>query len=449
MRPDVDDRQEDDGSAARSAARSGVDQPNLIPPADVPRLSVRMWLLVAAVGVVTGLAGAALMEVLHLTSHLTYGYHSGPFLAAVERSDPERRVVALAVAGAIAGLGWWCLRRRFGSGGTEVSAALWRREGRMPLIPTLATGLLSIVIVGMGASLGREGAPRQWGAALAGRFSDWAGMTSAHRRLLAACGAGAGMACVYNVPLGGALLTLEVMLGTFSLRLVLPAVASSCIATAVAWVALPNAPSYQVGQLHGSASLIVFAVLLGPIAGLAATGYTRLIAIAHRNRPQGRGLLVAPLLIFTVVGVLAIPYPQLLGNGKGIVQLTMDATLAAPMAAALLVLKPLATTASLGSGASGGLFTPTLATGAVLGTLLGDGWSHLWPASAMGYALIGAAAMLAAAMQAPIAAVVLILELTRNIDGLMVPLLFAVTGATLMSRYLNSPSIYSVRLPAQ
>ncbi|MFL6052342.1 MAG: chloride channel protein [Actinoallomurus sp.] len=445
----MDERPEGDGSADESATTSAVDQPNLIPPADVPRLSARMWSLVAVVGVLTGLAGAGLMALLRLAAHLTYDYRSGPFLAAVERADPVRRVVALAVAGAIAGVGWWFLRRWFGPGGTEVSAALWRRDGRMPLVPTLASAVLSIVIVGMGASLGREGAPRQAGAALGGRISDWAGMSSPQRRLLAACAAGAGMACVYNVPLGGALLTLEVMLGALSLRLVLPAVASSCIATAVAWVSLPTGPTYQVPQVHWSASLTVFAVLLGPLAGLGATGYNRLIAIAHRNRPQGWGLLVAPLLVFTAVGALAVPYPQLLGNGKGIVALTMGATPAVPLAFALLVLKPLATAASLGSGASGGLFTPTMATGALLGTLTGEGWAHLWPTATAGYAIVGAAAMLAAAMQAPIAAVVLLLELTRNIDALMVPLLLAVTGATLVSRYLDSPSIYSVRLPAQ
>lgn len=417
--------------------------------ADVPALSARFWVLVVATGVLAGLAGAALMVVLHTAAHLTYSYRSGSFLTAVEQAGASRRVMALAAAGAVAGVGWWLLRWWTGAGGSEVSTALWRDEGHLPLRRSLGTAVLSVVIVGMGASLGREGAPRLAGAALASRLSDWARLNTAHRRLLAACGAGAGMACVYNVPLGGALLTLEVMLGVLSLRLALPALAACCIATAVSWTVLPTGPTYQVPEVGLSASLTVFAVLIGPFAGLLAVGWVRMIRIAHEHRPTGRGLLIAPLVVFTAVGALAVPYPQLLGNGKDIVQLTFTAQVAAPLLVALLFLKPIATTGSLGSGASGGLFTPTIATGALLGSLTGQGWTHAWPAPAAGFAVIGAAAVLAAAMQAPIAAVVLMLELTRTIDALMVPLLFAVAGAMLVSRRLDTPSIYSVRLPAQ
>ncbi|MYV46563.1 chloride channel protein [Streptomyces sp. SID2888] len=434
----------------RGRDRAGaVGQPNLVAPVDVPALSVRFWVLVLATGVLTGLAGAALMVLLHAAGHLTYDYQSGSFLAAVERAGASRRVVALAVAGAVAGIGWWLLRRWTGPGGPEVSTALWRDKGHLPLRRSLGTAVLSVVIVGMGASLGREAAPRLAGAALASRLSDWARLDTAHRRLLAACGAGAGMACVYNVPLGGALLTLEVMLGVLSLRLALPALATSCIATAVGWILLPSGPTYQLPDVPLSASLTLFAVLIGPFAGLLAVGWVRLIRIAHDLRPKGWRPLVAPLLVFTAVGALAVPYPQLLGNGKDIVQLTLGAQLAAPALVALLLLKPIATAASLGSGASGGLFTPTIATGALLGALAGQGWTLAWPGAPAGFAVVGAAAVLAAAMQAPVAAIVLMLELTRTIDALMVPLLLAVSGAMVVSRRLDTPSIYSVRLPAQ
>ncbi|MFF9352464.1 chloride channel protein [Streptomyces sp. NPDC014734] len=424
-------------------------QPNLVAPSDVPALSARFWGLVVATGVLAGMAGTALMVVLRTAAHLTYSYRSGSFLAAVEQAGASRRVMALAAAGAVAGIGWWLLRWWTGPGGSEVSTALWRDEGRLPLRRSLGTAVLSVVIVGMGASLGREGAPRLAGAALASRLSDWARLDTAHRRLLAACGAGAGMACVYNVPLGGALLTLEVMLGVLSLRLALPALATCCIATAVSWTLLPTGPTYKLPEVGLSLSLAVFAVLIGPLAGLIAVGWVRLVRIAHDRRPTGWGMLVAPLLVFTAVGALAVPYPELLGNGKDIVQLTFTVQVAAPLLVALLLLKPVSTAGSLGSGASGGLFTPTIATGALFGSLAGQGWAQAWPAPAAGFAVIGAAAVLAAAMQAPIAAVVLMLELTRTVDALMVPLLFAVTGAMLVSGRLDTPSIYSVRLPAQ
>jgi H+/Cl- antiporter ClcA len=144
---------------------------------------------------------------------------------------------------------------------------------------------------------------------------------------------------------------------------------------------------------------------------------------------------------------VAIAYPQLLGNGKGVVQLSLVGKLSVALLAVLLVLKPLATAACLGSGAPGGLFTPTLAFGVLLGGLLGQGWSEIWPGTPLGsYAIIGGAAVLAASMQGPLAAVVLLLELTHHADALMVPVLLAVVEATVLARVLGAPSIYSARL---
>ena len=151
-----------------------------------------------------------------------------------------RHVAVLLAAGVIAGIGGLLIGRVRGSGAGEISEALWLGGGRLSFWRSQARGVLSIVIVGMGASLGREGAPQLTGAAVASVLSEWAQLPAWQRRLLVACGAGAGMAAVYNVPLGGALFAVEVLLGTLSLPVVLPAVAMSAIATAVAWVAVPD-----------------------------------------------------------------------------------------------------------------------------------------------------------------------------------------------------------------
>ncbi len=130
------------------------------------------------------------------------------------------------------------------------------------------------------------------------------------------------------------------------------------------------------------------------------------------------------------------------------VQLALVGRLAVAVMAVLIVAKPIATAACLGSGAPGGLFTPTLTFGVVLGGVLGDGWLQIWPGTPLGsYAVIGGAAVLAAGMQAPLAAVVLLLELTHKVDGLMVPMLIAVVEATVISRLMKARSIYSARLP--
>jgi H+/Cl- antiporter ClcA len=414
----------------------------------------RFWALVVLVGVGAGAGGAALMELLKLVQHLAWSYHSGgsveaaTFLEAVERTSSARRVLVLLIGGVVAGGGTLLLAR--GAGTADVSEALWLRGARLPFAASLARAAHSIVIVGLGASLGREAAPQQAGAAVASTLSEWARLPEWQRRLLVACGAGAGMAAVYNVPLGGALFALEVLLGTLTLPLVLPALATALIATAVSWTVLPTRATYEIPNYGVSGSQIVWAVIVGPLAGLAAVGYIRLIAAAHALRPSGWMRLAAPVVVFTALGAVAIAYPQLLGNGKNVVQLALVAKLSVALLAVLLVLKPIATAACLGSGAPGGLFTPTLAYGVLLGGLLGQGWSQIWPGAPLGsYAIIGGAAVLGAAMQGPLAAVVLLLELTHRADALMVPILLAVVEATVLARVLGAPSIYSARLSAR
>ena len=407
--------------------------------------SARFWMLVMVIGVAAGLGGAALIELLHAVQYHAWSYETGHFLEATERATHARRVIVLAGAGVVAGV---CAIGLARVGGGEVSEALWLRAGRLPLLGSLARAVESIVIVGMGASLGREGAPQQVGASVASALSDWAGLPIWQRRLLVASGAGAGMAAVYNVPLGGALFALEVLLGTISLPLVLPALATTLTATAVAWTVLPSRATYIIPEYTVHASQVAWALVMGPLAGLASVAYIRLIAGAHGLRPTGWLKVGAPILVFTALGVVAISFPQVLGNGKGVVQLALVGRLAVGVMAVLIVLKPIATAACLGSGAPGGLFTPTLTFGVVLGGVLGDAWLQIWPGTPLGsYAVIGGAAVLAACMQAPLAAVVLLLELTHHVDGLMVPMLLAVAEATVVSRLLRARSIYSARLP--
>jgi H+/Cl- antiporter ClcA len=255
------------------------------------------------------------------------------------------------------------------------------------------------------------------------------------------------MAAVYNVPLGGALFALEVLLGTLTLPLVLPALATSAIATAVAWIALPTASTYHVPSYAVSGSQIVWALIVGPLAGVAAVAWVRLIAWVHRIRPTGRMRLIAPTVALTALGVVAIEYPELLGNGMDTVQLTILGQLAIGLVAVLLILKPIATAACLGSGAPGGLFTPTLTYGVLFGALLGHAWTLMWPGSAEGsFAIIGGGAVLAASMQGPLAAIVLMLELAHHSDSLIVPLVIATACATVVARMIGAPSIYSARL---
>ena len=408
--------------------------------------SFRFWLIVILTGIATGVAAGVLMVILHGVQHLCYSYRTGDFQSAVERASALRRVMIVSLAGVIAAVGVWLLKHTPGGKIAKVDDAIWFRSGRMASAKTLAQAVLSVVIVAMGAALGREAAPKEAGAAIASRLSRWVGLSSAETRLLVACGAGAGMGAVYNVPLGGALFALEVLLGSLTLPLIPPALATSFIATAVSWLFLPAKPTYLIPTYALSMPQIIFALVFGPIAGLASTLFVKLIIRAEEVRPR-RGLaMAAPLLIFVILGLASIKFPQLLGNGKGVTQLALIDRIGLPLLAILVLLRPLATSACVGSGAPGGLFTPSLTFGALLGGLAGHLWSGLWPGGAPGsYAVLGGAAILAATMQAPIAAIVLVLELTHHVTTIMVPMLATVAGASVTARFIDRRSVYSGR----
>jgi chloride channel protein, CIC family len=415
-----------------------------IPPTLASPGAPAFWAVVALTGLGAGIGAAVLTRLLFVVQHFMW---PGPhILDAGAQAAPWRHIAILLGAGVLTGLGQVVLGRLTSANSIDITEAISLHAGRMPALRTLGSAVLSILVVGMGVSLGREGAPKQVGAVIANALSDRARLTDEQRRLLVACGAGAGMAAAYGVPLGGALFALEVLRGVLALRLILPALLASGIATAVSWMALPDAPTYLIPVYPTSASVICWALLAGPIAGVVSVGYIRGVAWADRNKPTGRRRLVIPIAALGLVGALSIAFPQLLGNGKDIAQLAFDNQVTPALLLTLLLLRPVSTLLCLGSGVPGGLFTPSLALGALLGGVLGLAWSWVWPGVPPGlFALVGAAAVLAATTHGPISAVVLMMELTGLDRSVILPLLAAVVTATVVARTLEPRSIYDAR----
>ncbi len=429
------------------SGRGATEQPNITGDGAAP-LTWRFWIALVLTGVATGLFGDFMMWVLFSFEHLAFGQGSGDFQTQVERATGLRRVVSLMIAGVFGGVAWYLLRRYL-KGETEVDEAIWAKDAKLSSARSFLTGVISEVVIGLGASIGRESAPKLMGGVSGSVSSQWLGLTEGQRRLLVACGAGAGLAAVYNVPLGGALFAAELLVGSVALPVVLPAIACSAIATFVGWLYLPrhatylNLPSYRFGM-----SLLVWALLFGPVIGLIASGYIRVIGWVSHRRATGRQVLIAMPVAFTIVGLIGVAYPALFGNGKDMAHRAFLGQGSILLLLALFALKPVATALCLGAGASGGLFTPFMSTGAVFGGFVGQLWILLWPGSPAGaYALVGAAAMLGASIQAPLAGLVLVLELTRGGFDLMVPIMVATFLATLVARQVDGYSIYSARLP--
>src|SRR5580700_8276411 len=233
-----------------------------IPPTLAHPGALRFWLAVCLIGTSTGLAAAALTRLLEVVQHVAWRGSGTNILAAARQASGSRHLVVLLAAGILTGVGQVILKELSSGNGIDTTAAIWFYAGRMPALRTLGSAVLSVIIVGMGVSLGREGAPKQAGAVLANFFSNTARLSDEQRRLLVACASGAGMAAAYGVPLGGSLFALEVMRGVLALRYVLPALFASVVATGVSWFVLPNAPTYVIPSYVSSASIVLWAVVV-------------------------------------------------------------------------------------------------------------------------------------------------------------------------------------------
>lgn len=354
-------------------------QPNVRAAGSGFHFPVKFWILVVLSGMGAGIGGGLLMRLLHFTEQICYSYHSGTFLEHTAMVSPERRVLVLFLAAVISIVVRRILKSTSGNTGGDLSETVWFRSGKMPFISTGIKALLSIVIVGMGVSLGREGALKQTGAAIASKLSEWFHLPEPQQRLLVACAAGAGMAAAYNVPFGGAIFAVEVLLGTLSLPLMLPALAASFIATGMSYLLLPARPTYTVPHYSLHLADALWACLAGPILGLGAFVWLRAIILADRLTPKGWKSAVVTIGVFTALGAAAIFYPDVLGNGKGVVQLAYLDQLGLGLLLPLFALKMIAAPACLSTGSPGGLFTPTITVGALLGGLLGHGAARASP----------------------------------------------------------------------
>ena len=377
------------------------------------RRTVEYGCAVVVIGLLAGVAGAATTLLLHWVEHLVYHYSFGTLLTGVGGSSPVRRAVGPMIGGALAGFGWWLLRRRGDVPGLTVTIAEHRPVPRWRMS---VDATLQVLLVGSGASLGREGAPRQLAAAL----GDWGtsrwSLTPRDREILLACAAGAGLGAVYSVPLGGALFAVRIVLGTWHPRAVGTALIASSLAVAVSAPVthLDHALVWPDPTL--SYLFVLLACAVAPLAVGVGLAFDHVTTLA-RPRPQIRSWLLIPgiALAGLATGVCSIWWPELPGNGRSILTVSVDAGLTLGGAAAILILKPLLTALFLRAGAVGGMITPALATGAAAGTVATLALNHLAGThfQVAAVSLACAAGVLAVTQRAPLFAALFVWELAR------------------------------------
>ncbi|MCD2170652.1 chloride channel protein [Microbacterium sp. JC 701] len=401
---------------------------------------LRLGIATLITGVATGLAVLLLVWIVHSLEHLVWGHEEGPFLDGLAYPSVWwLPIVTVGGAGVVAAVGWYLLRR---FGRTLATVEQGVDGARMPWWETLVDTVLQVGSVAMGASIGKEVAPRELSAMAGSKIVRWFGLDPRWRRILIASAAGAGLAAVYNVPLAGALFAVEILLAQFSVGAAVVALTVSAVATLVARPLVGDGSLYTVGSLEVNASLIVAAVLIGPLMGWGATSFATITKKLSRFRPQGWKLLVVLPLTFTAVGALGAAFPLILGNGRALATAGFDLSQPALLLIALAVLKYVATTVSLGSGAIGGTLQPSVAIGAALGAAAAAGWAFVWPgADGTALAIVAASAFLASNMRAPFTAIALIIEFTNTGFTLLLPIFLAVAGSLVASKLTSRESL--------
>ena len=379
-------------------------------------------------GVLSGIAGGATTVLVRFIEHVTYGYSEGPLLLGVFQASIERRIAGPAIGCALAGAGWWLLRRR--ATVHDLTESI-RHNRPFDHKPMAVDALLQVLAVGSGASLGREQAPRLFAASFTDRVIRPGALPVPHRRILLACAAGAGLAAVYNVPAAGVLFALGIVLKSWQPLAVLVAVATSSIATLAAWPISHGAPTFVWPDTEYNWKVVLFAIAAMPLGLLVGTVFSWLVDRAKpKTLPKSPALTITVGLAGLITGTASIWLPQLPGNGKSIILETLTGADTVGSIAVAMVLKPLLTALFIRAGAVGGMLTPALSTGVATGALAALAVNQFGGhASVPTFALIGGAAVLGITQHAPVFAAVFTAELTHPPIAVWGMLALAAVGA--------------------
>jgi chloride channel protein, CIC family len=428
---------------------------------------IRMSLLAFSVGVVAGLGAYVFRELIGLVHNIlflgkfAFEYDANLFTPA---SPWGAGVILVPVVGAVivTFLVVNFAPEARGHGVPEVMDAIYYGEGKIRPVVALVKSLASAVAIGSGASVGREGPIVQIGSSFGSTLGQLIPMNPAQRIVLIASGAGAGIAATFNTPIGGVLFAIELMLPEVSVNTFLPVAVATGTATFIGRIFFGTHPSFQVPPISalptdpGWAALIaVLYIVLGGIVGVAAAAYTRGLyaledwfeRIPNQYLRHCFGMALVGLLIYALYRGFGHYFVE--GVGYSTIQAILTGQLSFPFLLALLFVSKLAATSlSLGSGSSGGIFSPSLFMGAALGAAFAGFILAIAPGIPVNlpaFAMIGMGAMVGGATGAAMTAVTMIFEMTRDY-GIVLPMILAVAVALGVRRMLSRENIYTLKL---
>jgi CIC family chloride channel protein len=437
-------------------------------PASETRVNLLILSLLAVViGVATGVGAWALRALIGLIHNLAYYGRFNHVYDANVLEGLSRFGDFIILSPIIGGLIVVYLVRHFapeakGHGVPEVMDAIFYTRGNIRGLVAVIKTLASAISIGTGAAVGREGPIIQIGSSLGSAFSQALKLNTTQKVTLIAAGAGAGIAATFNTPLGGVLFALEILLPEVSNRTFLPVVLSTGAATLLGRVLIGPDPAFAVPPFNMLPATSFnleqgFAyVALGALVGVGAWAFIRVLVFMEDWFPEiPGGPYVQNIIGMAIVGGMMVTLGHVYGHyyvdgvGYGVIQAILDGRMLAPaLLTLLLALKLLATTVSLGSGASGGIFSPSLFMGATLGGAFALTVGRLLPHAGLeapSAAIVGMAAMVGAGTGGVMTAIVMVFEMTRDYE-IIVPVIVAVAVAAGVRRLLIAETIYTIKL---
>jgi chloride channel protein, CIC family len=447
--------------------RHASESPSLVEADEAHRIGlVYLSLLALAVGMVTGLGAVVFRELIGLIHNvlflgqLSFRYDANVFTPA---SPWGPFVILVPVCGAIAVtflVSTFAPEAR-GHGVPEVMDAIYYAGGVIRPVVAVVKSLASAIAIGSGAAVGREGPIIQIGSALGSTLGQMVRMLPGERIILVACGAGAGIAATFNTPLGGVMFAIELMMPEVSARTFLPVAVATGTATFMGRYFFGQQSAFSVPQLVPlhvdvtSALALCLYALLGAVIGVAAAAFVRGLHLVEDVFDRIKERYTRHVVGMLAVGVLIYGLQQRFGHYyvEGVGYATVQAILLGQLFGAgllllLFVCKLLATSVSLGSGSSGGIFSPSLFMGATLGSAFAAVLSSLHLPLAINipsFAMVGMGAMVGGCTGAVMTAVTMIFEMTRDYD-IVLPMILAVALSVGVRRLLSHENIYTLKL---
>lgn len=414
-------------------------------------LSEENTILIAAifVGLLSGVGSAAFIYSLEAVHHLFFV----TFASWLGWLGPSAVIILPALGGLLVGpfIARFAPEAR-GHGVPEVMSAVATRGGRIAGRVAVVKIIASAISIGSGGSAGQEGPMVQIGAATASAAGKRFGVPPHHMRTFVACGAAGGLAAVFNAPIGGAIFALEVITGELT-----PAfgavILASVSATVVSRSLFGNFPSFVVPRYDlVSNSELIFYLILGVLAGLVSVAFIRMLyAFEHRFDGWEFPQRLKPVVGGLMLGIIGRFFPQLFGTGSDTIQAATWGTMAPLLLLALIPLKMIATSVTLASGGSGGVFGPSMYVGAMLGGAFGWAVHALFPTMTAGsgaYALVGIGGVVGGTALAPLTAIILLFEMTDDYR-IILPMMLVTALSVMVTRAFVGESIYTLKLRQQ